>query len=128
MSQSLLLLCLIFCGIVVQGNIVLEFQKTGLVPEGVDYSSQHGFLVGSVGLGQIHAIDPETGNLSQLSSTSTLKSSLGIQVDEKNNRIYVCNNAIAFPQNDEHASIVVLRYKSKQKISYCNNTNYNNNI
>lgn len=111
-AYQILWVITIFC-FIVHGNIVFEFQKTGLVPEGIDYSTQHGFLVGSLGLGQIHIVDPETGNLSQLSSTSTLKSTLGIQVDEENNRIYVCNNNIAFPLNDEHASIVALRYRKR---------------
>jgi len=107
MQVRQVVLCLLVS--LVSSQITLQFSKNDLVPEGVDYARQHGFLVGSIGLGQIHTVNPQDGSLQQLTSTNRLSSTVGIQVDEERNRICATNNAVPFPQVSQQASVVELR-------------------
>ena len=86
---------------------MFTFSKFGLEPEGLDYSRKHGFLVGSVGLGVLHKIGLD-GSVETFSETGNLVSSIGIQVDEANDLIYVTNNHTPFPPTTPEASIVVV--------------------
>ena len=66
------------------------FQAPVLYPEGVTYDAQKKmFFVSSVKTGTIGSVD-EGGNYKELYKDASLKSSFGMKVDAKNNRLLVC--------------------------------------
>lgn len=68
----------------------IVFEAPLLYPEGVAYSPQKQlFFVSSVRTGTIGSVDA-AGSYKELYKDPTLKSSYGMKVDEKNNRLLVC--------------------------------------
>lgn len=68
----------------------IVFQAPVLYPEGVTYdAASKKFFVGSVKTGTIGSVD-ENGTYKELYKDPSLKSSYGMKVDAKNNRLLVC--------------------------------------
>ena len=104
--KAFVILCLVA---VCLAQTTIVFSKNGLIPEGVDYSPKHqSFFVGSMGLGAVHKLELN-GTLTQFSRQGNLVSSVGIQVDEAADLIYVTNNETpGFPPTTPGASVVVV--------------------
>lgn len=68
----------------------IVFQAPVLYPEGVTYDAgSKMFFVSSVKTGTVGSVD-EAGNYKELYKDPSLKSSYGLKVDAKNNRLLVC--------------------------------------
>ena len=68
----------------------IEFKAPLIYPEGVAYHSKtNSYFVSSVTTGTIGTVDNE-GNYKVFYKDSTLKSSFGMKVDTKRNRLWVC--------------------------------------
>lgn len=77
------------------GPDVITLEAPGLMPEGIEYdAATDRFLVGSISTGTINAFDLE-GTLTPFTESDNLSNSatIGIQVDEANNRLLVDANA-----------------------------------
>lgn len=95
-----LVLCL--CAVAL-GAELFTLDQVGLIPEGVEYYAPHGFLVSSIGSGQVYSFDPVTESLSLFSNTPRLISSIGLQVDTRTDQLYAINSI-----DLTHMSIVAL--------------------
>ena len=103
-----LVLALAVCWWSVDGQEVtrqFEFQKDGMIPEGVDYAEGYGFFLSSLGLGSVYLLDPNSGDLRVFANAPQLTSTAGLQVDENAGLIYCCNSA----GDNGRGSIVVIR-------------------
>lgn len=66
---------------------VVEFQRTGVLPEGVEWDAERGrFLVGSLSEGTIFEINDE-GEIIPFIEDDALISTVGIHIDQENDRL-----------------------------------------
>ena len=89
MNQSTFIAFTLFLGIVV-GQSILKLKQDNLKPEGIEYSTKHGFLVSSK-QGTIYKMDDE-GNMFPFVSHDSFKSSLGLHIDAKRNLLLIANS------------------------------------
>ena len=91
MKQIIKIIAFVFFGLTTKAQTEkIVFQAPVLYPEGVTYSAQKNmFFVSSVKKGTIGTVDAE-GKYKELYKDNGLKSSFGMKVDEKNNRLLVC--------------------------------------
>lgn len=70
----------------------ISFTQAALYPEGIDYDEEgERFLVSSMRYGTVGTVS-DTGKYKELINDPMLVSSVGIRVDNDNNRVLVCNS------------------------------------
>src|SRR5687768_14885975 len=78
-------------------EIAFVSPAPGLLPEGIEWDAVTGsFLVGSLSQGTIHRITPNddgTATIEPFIEDEELMSTVGLEVDEENNRLIVSNSA-----------------------------------
>jgi sugar lactone lactonase YvrE len=73
----------------------ITFSTPGIGPEGVEYDTRNQrFLVGSLARGTVFTVGND-GSLTPFIEDPDLKSSVGIEVDEEHDRLYVANSDAA---------------------------------
>jgi len=83
--------------VILADEIAFVSPVAGLLPEGIEWDAAQGrFLVGSLSQGTIHSITPNddgTAEIEALIEDEELMSTVGIEIDEENNRLLVANSS-----------------------------------
>jgi sugar lactone lactonase YvrE len=93
----------------------------GLLPEGIEWDAAQGrFLVGSLSQGTIHSITPNedgTGTVEAVIEDEELMSTVGLEVDEVNNRLIVSNSeASAFAGGAGAAMLAAYDLETNERV------------
>lgn len=90
---------------------LIEVERQGLMPEGIEYDTQgERFLLGSLSGGTIFAVTDD-GTITPFIEDADLHSSVGIEIDEDNHRLLVCNSmAEVFSENSLQGEISLAAY------------------
>jgi len=77
----------------------INLTQPYLIPESMDFDSSFGYLVGSIGAGNVRKVDPNTGAVSILASSANMIATFGVQVDKRGgrHRLLVCSGI--YPPN-----------------------------
>jgi len=83
--------------VILADEIAFVSPVAGLLPEGIEWDAAQGrFLVGSLSQGTIYSITPNedgTAEIEALIEDEELMSTVGIEIDEENNRLLVANSS-----------------------------------
>jgi len=86
----------------------IEVNASGLYPEGISYNSKDKrFYLGSYHQGKIVSLDSE-GKLYPFAEDESLITIVGVEIDEKNNRLIACNTDLGFSVKSSNATIAQL--------------------
>ncbi|HFD14375.1 MAG TPA: hypothetical protein ENJ34_03635 [Epsilonproteobacteria bacterium] len=105
---------------------LIEVKENSLYPEGISYDKKsNNFLISSISKGEIWSVN-SSGESTLFTKDTTFPSTLGILVDEKQNRLLVCIADPGVGKNSSRntkgklAAIAVYDLTSKEKINYFN--------
>jgi len=97
MTRVLIVLLCVVCS---YGQLAyINLTAPYLIPESMDFDSNFGYIIGSVGLGNTRTVNPATGAVSVLVSNPEMPATFGIQVDKRagRHRLLVCSGI--YPPN-----------------------------